>query len=241
MASSRAGGILALSLLGGLFAGGILAAAVLVFVQPYTNAVAELVIDELLADGEFDEVEFDLQMQSMYRLQILGSIAAGLAAGALVGVTFVAGRRFSASPMMHALVIAGIAWFVLYAVPSVKYQPSPLVVFYSEAASSFYPLYVGYTAVSGLAALAVITGFRKISRKNKIFGMTAAYLVIAAIAFVLFPEYDPDSTYPQALVNAWSASVSVAMTVFWFSAGIICGVLWRFVARTDRLGPSVST
>ncbi len=230
MALPRAGRILALSILGGLVAGGILAAVSLVIVQPYTNAIAELVIDELIADGEFDEEEFDFQMQSIYRLQTLGSVAAGIVAGSLVGVALIGGRKFNASPMMQGIVIAGIAWFVLYAVPSVKYPPSPLVIFYAEAASTFYPLYFGYTAVSGLAALAIIIGFKKISRKNKIFGMAAAYLVMAATAFVLFPEYDPDSSYPQALVSAWSASVSVAITVFWFSAGIICGVLWRFLA-----------
>lgn len=241
MASPPVGRILALSILGGLVAGGILAAVSLIIVQPYTNAVAELVIDELIADGEFDEEEFDLQVQSIYRSQILGSIAAGLAAGALIGGTFIAGKRLNASPIKYAIAIAGIAWFVLYAVPSVKYPPSPLIVFYAEATSSFYPLFIGYTAVSGLAALGIIMGFRKMSRKDKIFGMAATYLVIVAIAFVLFPEYDPDSSYPQALVNAWSASVSAAMTVFWFSAGIICGVLWRFLGRIDKIGPSVST
>jgi hypothetical protein len=238
--ASPVGRILALSILGGLIAGGILAAVSLIIVQPLNNAIADLVIDELVADGEFDEEEFDSQMQSMYRLQTLGSVAAGLAAGALIGGTYVAGKQFNA-PMRHAILIAGIAWFVLYAVPSVKYPPSPLTFFHAEAASSFYLLSIGYAAVSALAALGTVIGFRKISRKNKIFGMAATYLVIVAIAFVFFPEYDPDSSYPQALINAWSASVSAAMTVFWFSAGIICGVLWRFLGRTDKPGPSVAT
>lgn len=238
--ASPVGRILALSILGGLIAGGILAAVSLIIVQPLNNAIADLVIDELVADGEFDEEEFDSQMQSMYRLQTLGSVAAGLADGALIGGTYIAGKRLNA-PMRHAIVIAGIAWFVLYAVPSVKYPPSPLIFFHAEAASSFYPLSIGYAAVSGLAALGITIGFRKISRKNKIFGMAATYLVIVAIAFVFFPEYDPDSSYPQALINAWSASVSAAMTVFWFSAGIICGVLWRFLGRTDKPGPSMAT
>ncbi|HEY7734360.1 MAG TPA: CbtA family protein [Nitrososphaera sp.] len=231
--ASPVGRILALSILGGLAAGGILAAVSLVIVRPYTNAVAELVIDELIADGEFDEEEFDSLMQSIYQSQTLGSVAAGLAAGALIGGTYIVGKQLDA-PMRRAIVIAGIAWFVLYAVPSVKYPPSPLVLFYAEAASSFYPLSIGYTAVSGLAALGIVVGFRKISRKNKIFGMAAAYLVIAATAFVFFPEYDPDSSYPQGLVSAWSATVSAAFTVFWFAAGTICGVLWRFLGRTDR-------
>ncbi len=238
--ASPVGRILALSILGGLIAGGILAAVSLIVVRPHTNAIADLVIDELIADGEFDEEEFDSQMQSIYQSQTLGAVAAGPAAGALIGGTFVAGKKLDA-PIKHAIVIAGIAWFVLYAVPSVKYPPSPLIVFYAEAASSFYPLSIGYTAVSGLAALGIAIGFRRISRRNKMFGMAAAYLVIVAIALVLFPEYDPDSSYPQALVNAWSASVSAAMTVFWFSTGIICGVLWRFLGRTDKLGPGAAT
>lgn len=241
MASPRVGRILALSILGGLVAGGILAAVSLIIVRPYTNAIADLVIDELISDGEFDEEEFDSQMQSIYRLEILGSIAAGLAAGGLIGGTYVAGKQLNASPVRQSIVIAGIAWFVLYVVPSVKYPPSPLIVFYAEAASSYYPLSIGYAAVSGLAALGIIIAFRKISRKNKIFGMAATYLVIVAIAFFFFPEYDPDLAYPQALVNAWRASVSAAMTVFWFSAGIICSVLWRSLGRIEKLGPDAST
>jgi MFS family permease len=240
MASPQAGRILALSVLGGLVAGGILATVSLIIVRPYTNAITDLVIDELVADGEFEEEEFDSQLQSIYQSQTLGSLAGGAAAGALIGGTYIAGRRFDA-PLRRAIIIAGIAWFVLYAVPSVKYPPSPLIFFYSEAASSFYPLSIAYTAVSGLAALGIVIGFRKMSRKNKIFGMAAAYLVIVAIAFVFFPEYDPDSSYPQALINAWSSSVSAAMTVFWFSAGIICGVLLRFLGKTGKLDPNVAS
>lgn len=89
IASLQSSRVFALSILAGLIAGGIAVAANAALVQPYTNAIVELWIDELLAGGEFDEEEFDLQTQSIYSSQVTGYIINGLAAGALVGGVYV--------------------------------------------------------------------------------------------------------------------------------------------------------
>jgi hypothetical protein len=54
-------------------------------VQPYTRSLADIEIENLFAEGEFDEDEFDLQLQSIYLLQVHCSIAIGLAGGVLLG------------------------------------------------------------------------------------------------------------------------------------------------------------
>ncbi|HLG37005.1 MAG TPA: CbtA family protein, partial [Nitrososphaera sp.] len=128
----------------------------------------------------------------------------------------------------NAILIAGISWFVLYAVPEAKYPHSPIAMYSEEAAAEYYTLYFSYLAVSGLAALVLAAAFRKVSRRNKFFGMAAAYLIIVAVAYATFPSYDLDSTFDQSRLNTWRAVISAAVAAFWFSAGAIAGLLWKF-------------
>lgn len=253
IASLQSSRVFALSILAGLIAGGIAVAANAALVQPYTNAIVELWIDELLAEGEFDEEEFDLQTQSIYSSQVTGYIINGLAAGALVGGVYVfsssssssssnsklptaaAARTTITSPFKVAVMIAGAAWFVLYVVPAVKYPPSPEALLDSEAAGSYYPLYAGYVTVSGLSALGIATGFRRVKRKDKVFGMAALYLAVMAAVFFAFPDYQEDTLlFPQPVVNAWRASISAAMTALWFAAGMISGLLWTYGRKSAK-------
>lgn len=225
-ASHRARTILALSVLAGFIAGGVLAGLYLAILQPFMNPMAESIIDELIAEGEFDEDEFDSRIRSVYLSQTMGSAAGGLAAGALLGAVCVIGKKDPG--FTNAVLIAGLAWFVLYAVPAAKYPSSPMAVFSEDAAGEYYPLNLGYLAVSGLAALGVVAGFMKMQRRNKIFGMAAVYLVVMAAAYFVFPAYDLDSTIDQSLLRQWEALVSAAMTAFWFSSGVIAGLLWKY-------------
>jgi Probable cobalt transporter subunit (CbtA) len=249
IASLQSSRVFALSILAGLIAGGIAVAANAALVQPYTNAIVELWIDELLAEGEFDEEEFDLQAQSIYSSQVTGYIINGLAAGALVGGVYVFSSSSSnsklptaaatttiTSPFKVAVMIAGAAWFVLYVVPAVKYPPTPEALLDSEAASSYYPLYAGYVTVSGLSALGIATGFRRVKRKDKVFGMAALYLTVMAAVFFAFPDYQEDTLlFPQQpVVNAWRASISAAMTALWFAAGMISGLLWTYGRKSAK-------
>lgn len=247
IASLQSSRVFALSILAGLIAGGIAVAANAALVQPYTNAIVELWIDELLAGGEFDEEEFDLQTQSIYSSQVTGYIINGLAAGALVGGVYVfsssdsklptaaAARTTITSPFKVAVMIAGAAWFVLYVVPAVKYPSSPEALLDSEAAGSYYPLYAGYVTVSGLSALGIATVFRRVKRKDKMFGMAALYLAVMAAVSFAFPDYQEDTLlFPQPVVNAWRAFISATMTALWFAAGMISGLLWTYGRKSAK-------
>lgn len=247
IASLQSSRVFALSILAGLIAGGIAVAANAALVQPYTNAIVELWIDELLAGGEFDEEEFDLQTQSIYSSQVTGYIINGLAAGALVGGVYVFSSSNSklptaaattitiTGPFKVAVMIAGAAWFVLYVVPAVKYPSSPEALLDSEAAGSYYPLYAGYVTVSGLSALGIATVFRRVKRKDKMFGMAALYLAVMAAVFFAFPDYQEDTLlFPQPVVNAWRAFISATMTALWFAAGMISGLLWTYGRKSAK-------
>ncbi|SRR5581483_7759794 len=219
--------VFALSILAGLIAGGVLAGLGMAIVMPYTGMLAEMRIDELVEQGVFDEEEFGHQAQALYASQAAGSIALGLAGGAIAGGIYAFGRP-GTSPLRAAFAIAGVAWFVLYVVPAVKYPPGPLAVFDPAAAGQYQALLAGYTAVSGLAALSIAAGFRKIKRKEKALGAAALYLAVIAAAFFAFPSYqEDDSFYSQPLINQWRAGIAAAATVFWFTLGTVTGLLWQ--------------
>lgn len=224
-----AGRAFALSILAGVIASGVLMGVNAVLVQPYTNALADMEIEEQLAEGEFDEEEFDTQMQSIDNLQRTGSIALGLAGGALVGGTYFFTRSIKASPVLVGLMIAGAAWFSLYVIPSVKYPPNIEALFDPE--SQYYSLAATYLAISGLAALASAFGFSRIKRRNKAFGAAAVYLAVMAVAFFAFPGFEDANYLPQQLLAGWRSAVAAAMTAFWFSLGIMSGLLWKYGGR----------
>jgi hypothetical protein len=192
-----------------------------------------MVLENLLAEGEFDEVEFDAQLQGIYYSQLYGSVIIGLAAGAGLGATFVGGRIMT-SPLRAALIIAGIGWFVLYVIPTAKYPPSPAAMFDPEVTSIYQTLLAGYTAVSGLAAIAIAFGFRKIKRKEKVIGAAALYLAVVAGAFFVFPNYhsEEDSLLSQPALSAWRSAISLSVTAFWFSLGIIYGLLCTYGSKS---------
>ena len=134
------------------------------------------------------------------------------------------------SPLKAALLIAGIAWFVLYVIPALKYPPSPEAIFDPEAAVNHQALLAGYTAVSGLTAVGIALGFRKVKRKEKVFGAAALYLLAVAGAFFAFPEFqsEDDTFLPQPILNAWRSAISLSMTAFWFALGAFSGLLWTY-------------
>ena len=228
----QTGRAFALSILAGLVAGGVLAGINVALVQPYTNALAEIELENLLAEGEFDEEEYDARLQSIYFSQQYGSAIIGLTGGALVGGAF-AISRIRMGPLKAALLIAGIAWFVLYVIPVVKYPPSPEAIFDPEASATYQTLLAGYTAVSGLAAAGIAFGFRKVKRKEKAFGATAFYLAVVAGAFFAFPDFqsEDDPFLPQPIVNGWRSAISLSMIAFWFALGVISGLLWTYGSK----------
>jgi hypothetical protein len=71
MKALHTGRIFGLSIPAGLIAGGILVGLNMVVVQPFTRALANIEIENLLAEGEFDEDEFNRQLQSICSSQLI--------------------------------------------------------------------------------------------------------------------------------------------------------------------------
>ncbi|MGI0005671.1 MAG: CbtA family protein [Nitrososphaera sp.] len=217
-----AGRIFALSIAAGLLAGAVLVAMNLLVVNPYIEPMADLYFDLLLEEGMMDEDEFDAMLQSLYTWQVAFPLAIGPAAGALVAGAYLKIRK---DAFKVALAVAGAAWLSLYVMPVLKYPYSPDALFIPEAAGAYTTIFASYSAASGLAALGSAFALAKTGRKNWHIGAAGVYLAIVAGLFFAFPSYPETEIVPFSMLGAWRSASAAAMTAFWFTLGIVAGVL----------------
>ena len=233
MLQKRAARTIGLGVLAGLIAGGILATLQIVLVRPFVDSLSGEWLGYQTATGQFDEDLFNQQLQSIYLYGVAGSLAVGVAAGALVGAiiafagrTAMAGHAASGSRIGMAVAITGVLWFVFTVVPSVKYPVDPTAIFDPSVASQFDLLLGAYTALSGASALGSILLFKRFARRTKWFGAAALYLTLIAVISVVFPEIiHPDQPFAQGDIASWRAALSASNAAFWLLLGLIAGIL----------------
>ena len=217
-----AGRVFALSISASLLAGAVLVAMNLLVVNQYIEPMADLYFDFLLEEGMMDEDEFDAMLQSLYTWQVAFPLAIGPATGALVAGAYLKIRK---DAFKVALAVAGAAWLSLYVMPVLKYPYSPDALFIPEAAGAYTTIFASYSAASGLAALGSAFALAKTGRKNWHIGAAGVYLAIVAGLFFAFPSYPEIEIVSLSLLGAWRSASAAAMTAFWFTLGIVAGVL----------------
>ena len=219
----------ALGVLAGVIAGGILAGINVVVVRPFIDALSNQWINQLIDNGVNDEDVFNQQLQSIYTSSLVLPLAIGLGSGALFGLVYrsVSLKERQNRPLTPIL-IAAVLWFVLSVIPSLKYPPEPLVTFNPDSIPTYPALIVAYTAISGAAALGCVLLFRRSSRKTKWFGAAAMYLTVMSVTSFMFPApITSDLAFSQPLIAAWRSAISLGSLAFWFSLGVIAGQLWK--------------
>lgn len=223
--------VIAVSIAAGIVAGLILAAFNSTVARPYIVKLADDYSTFLEVTGELDFDEYERSLRSLYLWQTAGPIIMGGVSGGAFAAVYAKFR--TSKPLMTALMIVGVAWFSLYAMPAAKYPSSLEALFDQEAARSYYSLYASYSAISGLAALGSAIAFSKTKRKNWPFGAAGVYLAIAAAMYFVFPSYPEVDYVDLQLLNGWRSVSAAGMTAFWFLLGIIAGVLLEFLGRKD--------
>lgn len=208
-------------------ASGVVAAAVLVAMNyaiagPYVSELEYEYINIKLAEGLYieEEIESALQVQHFWRTGF--PLIIGVGGGAAIAIAYAKRGR---GAFMLALSIAAAAWFSLYVMPALKYPLVPDVLFDPTTAGQYTTLFAGYSAASGIAALGSTIGFAKTGRKNWYFGAAGVYLAIVAGLYAAFPSLPEPEFYNSMLLGAWRSATAAGMTAFWFTLGIMAGVV----------------
>ena len=231
-----------ITLLSGAIAGTLLGLINQVVVEPYIDKAIGIQTQAAINAGQI----VDPMQQSTYRTwQKGGEIAAGTIYGislsALFGVIFAYSRNSILLPGSNnkkkALVLAGIMFFVLFLIPTLKYPANPpgvgnpQTIYYREI------LYVGFIATSGFTALALTLIHKRFgnnnpwSSKKKLILLPVIYAIVLLTAYVSFPPNPDKVTMPADLISNFRIAGAFTIGLFWWLLGITLGSFW------DRFKP----
>jgi len=231
-----------ITLLSGAIAGTLLGLINQVVVEPYIDKAIGIQTQAAINAGQI----VDPMQQSNYRTwQKGGEIAAGTIYGislsALFGVIFAYSRNSILLPGSNnkkkALVLAGIMFFVLFLIPTLKYPANPpgvgnpQTIYYREI------LYVGFIATSGFTALALALIHKRIgnnnpwSSKKKLILLPVIYAIVLVTAYASFPPNPDKVTMPADLISNFRIAGAFTIGLFWWLLGITLGSFW------DRFKP----
>jgi len=231
-----------ITLLSGAIAGTLLGLINQVVVEPYIDKAIGIQTQAAINAGQI----VDPMQQSTYRTwQKGGEIAAGTIYGislsALFGVIFAYSRNSILLPGSNnkkkALVLAGIMFFVLFLIPTLKYPANPpgvgnpQTIYYREI------LYVGFIATSGFTALALTLIHKRFgnnnpwSSKKKLILLPVIYAIVLVTAYASFPPNPDKVTMPADLISNFRIAGAFTIGLFWWLLGITLGSFW------DRFKP----
>jgi len=231
-----------ITLLSGAIAGTLLGLINQVVVEPYIDKAIGIQTQAAINAGQI----VDPMQQSTYRTwQKGGEIAAGTIYGislsALFGVVFAYSRNSILLPGSNnkkkALVLAGIMFFVLFLIPTLKYPANPpgvgnpQTIYYREI------LYVGFIATSGFTALALALIHKRFgnnnpwSSKKKLILLPVIYAIVLVTAYVSFPPNPDKVTMPADFISNFRIAGAFTIGLFWWLLGITLGSFW------DRFKP----
>ena len=230
---------LAVTILSGAVAGTILALLNLGLVEPYIDKAIALETQKKVSSGE------NVNMAKLvdYRAwQKGGAIVAGavygIALSALFGIVFAYARNSlpGGNNKSKAIFLAGLLWFVLYIVVTIKYPANPPAV--GDPNTIYYreSLYVAYLAVSGFTVLALALLWNRLKdNKSKKIILPLIYAAIMIGAYVGFPPNPDKIGISMDLIQTFRIWTAVTIGIFWGVLAIIFGSLWdKFIPTQNR-------
>src|SRR5437870_1246220 len=225
-----------ITLLSGAIAGTLLGLINQVVVEPYIDKAIGIQTQAAINAGQI----VDPMQQSTYRTwQKGGEIAAGTIYGislsALFGVVFAYSRNSILLPGSNnkkkALVLAGIMFFVLFLIPTLKYPANPPGVGNPQTIYFREILYVGFIATSGFTALALVFAYGRfennnsLSSKNTII-LPVIYAIVMVTAYLSFPPNPDKVTMSGDLISNFRIAGVFTIGLFWWLMGITLGSFW---------------
>jgi len=175
---------------------------------------------------------------------LTATAVAGTTLGGLVGVlsALALGRFGRLSPRLSTLLVAGIGFVSVYAVPFWVYPPNPPAVGDPETIGTRTVLYFTVMAISVVAAVAaVLVGRRMAVRWGSWYAGLAAvggYLLIMLVAIALLPGFDEvPADFPATVLYEFRTASFVTQFTLWAVLGV---VLAELVHRLVRRSPGAT-
>ncbi|MGB7955330.1 MAG: CbtA family protein [Candidatus Nitrosopolaris sp.] len=231
-----------ITLLSGAIAGTLLGLINQVVVEPYIDKAIGIQDQVAINAGQV----IDPVQESHYRMwqkggEIVAATIYGISLSALFGVVFAYSRNSKLLPRSNnkvkALVLAGIMFFVLFLVPSLKYPANPPGVGDPRTIYLREDLYVGFILSSGFTALGLAFVYRKFENNNSLRSkkklmLPLIYAVVMVIAYVCFPPNPDKVTIPMDLLTSFRIAGAFTIGIFWWLMAVILGTFW------DKLKPN---
>lgn len=234
-------------LLAGLLAGVCASGVAYLVAEPSINA--SIAIEQSAehshetANAEQDGTEVPRSLQSTLGL-LSATAVAGTTLGGLVGVlsALALGRFGRLGVRGSTLLVSGIGFVSLYAVPFLAYPPNPPGVGHTETIGLRTSLYFTAVAISTVAAVTSVLVSRRFADRigswwASLIGI-AGYLLVCGVALSLLPSYDEVPTdFPATVLYSFRTSSLLTGMALWAVLGVVMAELaHRLVHRVGRAG-----
>jgi predicted cobalt transporter CbtA len=221
-----------ISIMSGVIAGLVLAGINMIIVEPLIDKAIEIETSNAMNSGENVDME---ELTLIRTWQKSGSFIAGAlmgaAFGAVLGIVYFFIRKTVSVPndAKYVFFLSLVMCTVLFVIPFLKYPGNPPAVGNPETIYYREALYVGFLAVSSVAALAVGILYYKLKNTYRRINIVVPlfYFAVIGLAFVVFPPNPDNISISMDLVNSFRIASGMTIVLFWIVLGISFGLLWQ--------------
>ena len=214
---------------------------------PYLEQAVELENQIMFEAGDAkDTPEFRAEYEEYRDWQqgghLLSGIIYGISLGALFGIVFALSksRLPGKSYLARSMFLAGVMYFVVYLLPSIKYPPNPPAVGEPETLLLRTILHLALVAIIGFGTV----GFFKLARIQMISRLTgrmksciyiAGYAAFVTATYIMMPPSpDPPPLIQTSLLDGFRATSLISAGTFWIVMGTVLGFFWTRLARGEE-------
>jgi len=165
-----------------------------------------------------------------------GGAIYGAGLGSLFGVVFVFARNKlpGKNNKQKAIFLAGMMWFVLFLMVSLKYPANPPAVGNPETIYYREILYVSYVMISGFAALSLAVIWIRTRINSKRIIVPLMYTAIMVTTYFVMPSSPDKIEISMDLIQTFRILTAITIGVFWGILGIIFGSLWDMFLSKEQ-------
>lgn len=204
----------------------------MIIIEPLIDKAIEIETSNAMNSSEnvnMDELTLTRAWQKSG--SIIAGALMGAAFGSVLGIVYLFIRRkvLGSNDAKYAFLLSLVMCTVLFVIPFIKYPGNPPAVGNPETIYYRETLYVGFLAVSSIAALSVGILYYRLkniySRTNIV--VPLIYLAVTSLAFIVFPSNPDNISISMDLVNSFRIVSGMTMVLFWAILGVSFGLLWH--------------